>query len=51
MKIMSQVCHVCHLIMILAIIIKYQEFKFFAGKYLSPFHEIFVHEISIQKCL
>ena len=25
------------------------EFKIFAGKYLPPFHEIFVQEIPIQK--
>ena len=26
------------------------EFKIFAGKYLPPYHEIFVQEIPIQKC-
>ena len=30
--------------------IKKLEFKFFAEKYLPPFHEIFVQEIPIQKC-
>ena len=30
--------------------IKYLEFKIFVGKYLPPFHEIFVQEIPLQKC-
>ena len=30
--------------------IKYLEFKIFAGKYLPPFYEVFVQEIPIQKC-
>ena len=30
--------------------IKYEEFENFAGKYLPPFHEIFVQKIPIQKC-
>ena len=30
--------------------IKELESKSFAGKYLPPFHKIFVQEIPIQKC-
>ena len=46
----SQVCHCCHFVMILSNHYKYRAFKIFAGKYLSPLHEIFVQEIPVQKC-
>ena len=49
MNILSQVSHLCPLITTLSNHNKMPRSLMFAGKYLPPFHEIFVQKIPIQK--
>ena len=48
---LSKVSHLCYFIMILSNHNEISRISFFAGKYLPPFHEIFVQKIHNQTIL